>query len=108
MTRWTADDVSRVSGVTDLSAQRTWIRTAMGAGFDLLTKNGATIVWYPAALTADDIVQPERAQFGTAMADLLVARKDLRQRDATKADFDAVLADLHTYGRRTASDAASA
>ena len=106
VTDWATSDISRLSGAANVAAQTTWATATLNAGFDLLTKEGATIVWGedpPASFAAAQ--RHNNAPYYLAMQRITSERSDVRRRAVLGRAIGPLLDDLRLYRRRDANAA---
>lgn len=105
VTRWPEAEIEALSGSPDLAARIDWTASVLGAGFDLLTSRGATVVWSQDPVDMTDGLRRTSEAFYPAMQRLTSDRVDARRREVIGRDLDPLLADLVRHRRTdTAGD----
>jgi peptidoglycan/LPS O-acetylase OafA/YrhL len=105
VTQWVPDEIARLSRSSDPGTQTAWTRATMGAGFDLLSAKGATIVWSqdPVADMAAAL-RREREPFYAALQAITSERTDTYRRDVIGQATGPLLTDLREHRRIPADD----
>jgi peptidoglycan/LPS O-acetylase OafA/YrhL len=105
VTAWDADDIAARSGADDLDAQVEWTAAALSTGFDLLSANGAPIVWGQTGLDIEAALGRARDPYYRAITRLTASRSDLRRIEFISTDPVDVRDDLAFFQRRDPGDA---
>lgn len=101
VTRWTEAEVEALAGSDSggLPARIDRAASALGAGFDLLTARGATVVWSQDPVGMAEAIRRPKEAFYPAMLRLTSDRLDVRRREVVGRDLDPLLVDLDRYRR---------
>jgi hypothetical protein len=96
------DQVPALSVSSDLVTQVDWAIESLSAGFNLLTANGATVVWNHEPGDATNMLRENSDPFLVAAEQLTVRRRDVRE--ARSADVGELLTILELFERQQVED----
>jgi hypothetical protein len=96
---WDPAVLASLAGTDDRAEQTAWASETLDNGLDLLTANGAQVVWNQDAVDIADALKRDNDPFHRAMQGLSGSRSDLRRLQSVQ-DLDAVQQALRLYQRR--------
>jgi hypothetical protein len=97
VTDWARDEIQALAGSADPAAQEARARRVLGSGLDVLSADGAAIVWAPGPVTLAEAINVRRGPFFYAMERLLVERPAIRRSETVSNQVEDLVDAVRLY-----------